>query len=109
MTDRYTYVENISEPLPEVPSRSIVSRTVHGDQLVKVTRFDFAAGEELTEHTATRPAILHFLRGSAELRLGEDRLAVEEGAWVYMPANLPHSLQARTQLTFLLLLLKAGE
>ncbi len=34
--------------------------------------FGFAQGEELSEHTASMPAVLHFLQGEAKLTLGDD-------------------------------------
>ena len=71
---------------------------------VKVTLFGFAAGEELTEHTAAYPAILHFISGEADLQLGEEQTTAVPGTWVSMPARLPHSVYARTAVTMLLYL-----
>ena len=44
--------------------------------------------------------------GEATLTLGGDRHEVTAGAWVHMPAKLPHSVKARTPLTMLLLMLE---
>ncbi|GJM39884.1 MAG: hypothetical protein DHS20C20_01660 [Ardenticatenaceae bacterium] len=56
----YGLVGNLAELLPEIPAESIVSRKVYSDDFLKVALFGFAAGEELTEHTAAFPATLHF-------------------------------------------------
>ncbi|RMF36435.1 MAG: cupin domain-containing protein [Chloroflexi bacterium] len=107
MTDTaYTYVACLSDLVPEVPSDSILSRTVYHDDRVKVVLFGFAAGQELSEHTASQPAILHFLEGEAHLTLGEDSMEAHAGTWVHMPPQLPHSIVAKTPVVMLLLLLK---
>ena len=105
MSDQtYGLVENLAALLPEIPAESIVSRKVYSDDLLKVTLFGFAAGEELTEHTAAFPATLHFLSGEATLTLGEDSFEAQPGTWVQMPAHLPHSVLAKTAVTMLLTL-----
>ena len=98
----YEIVENLAALLPEIPAESIVSRKVYSDDLLKVTLFGFAAGEELTQHTAAFPATLHFLTGEATLTLGEDTVEAQSGTWVQMPAHLPHSVLAKTAVTMLL-------
>ncbi len=100
----YGVVENLEALLPEIPPESIVSRKVYSDDLLKVTLFGFAAGEELTEHTAASPATLHFLSGEATLMLGEEVYEAQPGTWVQMPAHLPHSVLAKTAVTMLLTL-----
>ena len=100
----YDLVENLAALLPKIPAEAIVSRKVYSDDLLKVTLFGFAAGEELTEHTAAFPATLHFLSGEATLTLGEDTFAAQAGTWVQMPAHLPHSVLAKTAVTMLLTL-----
>ena len=59
-------------------------------------------------YTATMPAIMHFLSGEADVTLSSDRLNATAGSWIYMPAQLPHSISAKTPLVMLLLLLKQG-
>jgi quercetin dioxygenase-like cupin family protein len=104
----YNHIADVEGLLPEIPADSIVSRTIHSDDTLKVTLFGFAQGQELTEHTASQPAVLHFLQGEAKLQLGDDQKEASSGTWVYMPANLPHSIVAKTQLSMLLLLLRHG-
>jgi quercetin dioxygenase-like cupin family protein len=101
----YTLVSNLKELVSEIPKESIVSRTFHRDDHLKVIMFGFAKGEELSEHTAASPAILQFVEGEATLTLGEDTVEVGPGAWVHMAANLPHSVYAKTPVILLLLLI----
>jgi len=109
-----TFIPDLAALIDEIPPESIVSRTVYRDDQVKAVLFGFAAGEGLTEHTASQAAILHFLRGEATVTLGE----VEEtatstgsvqavpGAFIHMPPKLPHSVVAHSDVLMLLLLIK---
>jgi quercetin dioxygenase-like cupin family protein len=107
MNPSYTFFADLAAQLPAITPDSIVSRTLYGDEQVKAVLFGFAAGQELSEHTASMPALLHILSGEARLTLGGDVLEVGAGAWARMPAQLPHSVLARTPVVMLLLLLKA--
>jgi quercetin dioxygenase-like cupin family protein len=103
------FVASLNEKLPEIVPDSIVSRTLFTSPQLKAVLFGFAAGQELSEHTASTPAIIHILSGQAELTLGGATHAAEPGTWVHMPAQLPHALVARTEVSMLLLLLKGGD
>ncbi len=102
----YSYTANLADLLPEIPADSIISRTLYAGDDVKATLFGFAAGQELSEHTASQPAIIHFLQGDADLALGDERHEAHPGTWAHMPAHLPHSIRARTPVVMLLLLIK---
>ncbi len=104
----YTYVANLSELLPDIPADSIISRTLYADEQLKAVLFGFAAGQELSEHTASQPAILHVLQGEANLTLGDDSLEARAGAWIHMPPQLRHSIYAKTPVVMLLLLIKTA-
>ncbi len=105
MTNQYSYYDNLIDLLPEIPPDSIVSRTFYEDDQLKGILFGFAPGQELSEHTAAKPAILHFLEGEARLTLGTDEKTASPGTWVHMAPHLPHSIVAETKLVLLLLLL----
>ena len=109
MTTDYTYLPNLSDLVPDIPADSILSRTFYTDNEVKAILFSFAAGQELSEHTASQPAILHFLHGEADLTLGDDAMEAQAGTWVHMPPNLAHSIVAKTPLVMLLLLMQKNE
>jgi quercetin dioxygenase-like cupin family protein len=105
MTQPYTLLPDILSEVPDIPDDGILSRTVFKSDAVKAVIFAFDSGQELSEHTAAKPAILHFLQGEADLTLGADHHAVKAGSWLHMEANLPHSVVAKTPLVMLLLLL----
>jgi quercetin dioxygenase-like cupin family protein len=90
----------------EPPADGTLSRTLLNDDRVKVVLFGFSAGQELSEHTSSMPAILQFLSGSARVTLGPDSVAAGSGTWVHMPSGLPHSIRTQTPVVMLLTLLK---
>lgn len=101
----YKLIADLAELLPGIAEDTIISRSVYQDDQVKAILFGFAPGQELSEHTAARPAILHFLKGEAELTLGKDISVARQGTWAYMEAHLPHSILARTEVVLLLMML----
>ena len=105
MKTPYTFINDLAKEA-KLPEKGILSRTLFSDDRIKVVLFAFAQGEELSEHTASMPAILHFLHGRAKVTLGDDAHDVEPGAWVHMPTGQRHGIQAKTPLVMLLLLHK---
>jgi quercetin dioxygenase-like cupin family protein len=105
MDTPYRFFADLAGEIPPIAPDSIVSRTLHSDGQLKVILFGFAPGQELSEHTAAVPAILHFLAGRAKLTVGGDALEAAAGAWLHMPARLPHSVLAETTVHMLLILL----
>lgn len=88
------------------PTDGIISRTIYQDSSVKAVLFGFGQGQELSEHTASKPAIMHFLSGEAAATLGDRNLTAVAGTWVHMAPGQLHSIVAKTPVTMLLLLLK---
>ena len=101
----YTFLTDLTREA-QPPAKGILSRTLHNDDRLKAVLFGFAQGEELSEHTASMPAVLHFLRGEAKLTLGGDAVEAGPGTWVHMPKGLRHSIQARSPVVMVLLLMK---
>jgi quercetin dioxygenase-like cupin family protein len=88
-----------------VPARGILSQTLSDEDGIELVMFAFAPGERLSEHTSARPAIIHILSGEAVLTVGSDRHDAIAGTWVRMPADIRHSVVARTGLVMALYLL----
>ena len=107
MDSPYTFLHNLAAEV-EPPRDGTLSRTLLNNDQVKVVLFGFAAGQELSEHTASMPAILQFMTGEASLKLGNDRQEAGPGTFVYMPPGLPHAVAAKTPVVMLLLLLKSA-
>ncbi|HOE65923.1 MAG TPA: cupin domain-containing protein [Candidatus Hydrogenedentes bacterium] len=105
METKHVFFRDIAAEL-EVPENGTLSRTLFSDDRLKVVVFGMDKGQELSEHTASMPAVLHILRGEAALRIGGDALDAGPGAWAHMPANMPHSVTALSPLVMALLLMK---
>jgi quercetin dioxygenase-like cupin family protein len=105
MATTYTHFSDLAKEV-QPPDKGILSRTLFNDDRLKAVAFGFAQGEELSEHTASMPAVLHFLQGEAKLTLDDNMLEAKGGTWVHMAKGLRHSIQAKTPVVMLLLLLK---
>jgi quercetin dioxygenase-like cupin family protein len=106
MTQIYTHVPDLLAELPEIPDDSIVSRTFYRDGQIKVILFGFAAGQELSEHTASVAAMLHIVQGEAKLTVAGDAFAAGPGTWVHMTPRQSHSIVAETPVVMLLYMLQ---
>lgn len=105
MTTPYTVVQDLVHQM-ESPVDGTLSCTIHQDERLKAVLFHFSAGQELSEHTASTPAIMHFLEGDADVTLGGDVVAASTGTWIHMQAQLAHSIHTKTHVVMLLLLIK---
>ncbi len=101
----HTYFADLSQAIEIIPTDSIVSRTILKEGQLKVIVFAFAAGQELSQHTASVPAMIHILEGECDLTVGDASYVGHAGTWVYMDANTPHSLLARSPVKMLLIML----
>jgi quercetin dioxygenase-like cupin family protein len=101
----YTLINDLAKEV-QPPDKGILSRTLFNDDRLRAVIFGFGQGEELSEHTASMPAALHFLQGEASLTLDDDTLEAKPGTWAHLPKGMRHSIQAKTPVVMLLLLLK---
>ncbi len=88
-----------------VPADGILSRTVHTDERTTLTVFGFDTGQELTEHTSSRAALIEILAGSGEIVLDGESHEVGPGSWIAMPPGMRHAIRATSPLTMSLVLL----
>ena len=105
MTTNYTHFLDLAKEV-EPPADGILSRTIFQDDKIKAVAFGFAHDQELSEHTATKPAMLFFVQGEASVGLGDDVQEAKAGTWVHIPANLKHSIKAKIPVVMLLVLMK---
>lgn len=106
MSANYTLLTQLAEQV-ELPADGTLSRTIYQDEGLKVVLFGFSAGQELSEHTSSTPAIMHFLSGEADVTLDADSIAATAGTWIHMPSKMKHSIRAKSPTVMLLSLLKA--
>ena len=108
MDSPFTYLENLLSETASLPSDSILSRTLLQNKDLRVILFQFAPGQELSEHTSSKPAVLHFLSGKASVTLGGETKAADMNTMIYMEPHLPHSIVAETEVKMLLTMLEKG-
>ena len=100
----YTVVENLANSV-EIPKDGTLSRTIHQDKNVKVVLFGFAGGQELSQHTASVPAMIQIVQGDVRFTFDGDERELSAGSWAYMEASVPHAVYARTDAVMILTLL----
>ena len=105
MSSNFTHIADLAKEV-EPPDDGILTRTLYNDDDVKAVIFGFGQGEELSEHTASMPAILQFISGEATLTLGDKTVEAQPGTWIHLATELNHSVQTKTPVVMLLLLLK---
>ncbi|WP_022941800.1 cupin domain-containing protein [Psychromonas hadalis] len=101
----YTLFNDLAEEV-DIPKAGITSHSVYKSGRLKAVIFGFAEGEEMSEHTASVPAIIQILKGNATLTFESEIREVSAGAWVHMDARLPHSVIAKTPLVIMVYLLR---
>jgi len=106
LTQDYTYFDNLEDLIGEIPPVGILSRTIYNDNVFKSIIFGFDKDQELSEHTASMPAIINIIKGEARIKMGDEFFEAKEGAWIRMNPGLSHSIYAKTQLIMLLLIVK---
>jgi quercetin dioxygenase-like cupin family protein len=105
MTQNYTMFDDLKKTIETIPTESIVSRTIYKDDGLKSIVFAFAPGQELSEHTASVPAMLQVMEGECTITLGPDSFEAKAGFWAHMTPNLKHSLLAKTPVLMLLIMM----
>jgi quercetin dioxygenase-like cupin family protein len=88
-----------------VQAGSVVSKVVHRDDTLNVTVFGFGAGEGLSEHQASRAAVVQVLSGRLQFTADGDDLDLGPGSWLHMSPGTPHALTATEDTVMLLTLL----
>ena len=101
MTTTYTHILDLAKEA-EPPADGILSRTLFQDDRIKAVVFGFAQGQELSEHTAAKTAMLIFVKGEASVGMGDDTQEAQAGTWVHMPAGLMHSIKAKSPVVVVL-------
>jgi quercetin dioxygenase-like cupin family protein len=107
MSTQAPSVHDLLQPV-STPADGIVSRTIHDDEAVRVVLFSFAAGQELSDHTAAMPVTIQVVAGEARIGVAGTRIEGRAGTWLHLAARTPHSVLATSPLTLLLTMLKRG-
>jgi len=101
MTDAEPVVADL-EAMTQVAEKGIVSKAIVENEHHKIIHFTLAPGQELSEHTASVPAVIQVLRGRGTVVLAGTEHVAGPGKLYYMPAELKHAVRADDDLVFLL-------
>jgi len=101
----YIAIDDLRKTI-EIPKDGTLSRTIHQDRHAKIVLFGLAGGQEMSRHTAASAAIVEILQGQVRFTLDGEEKELSIGSWVFMEANVPHAVYARSDAIFLLTLLQ---
>lgn len=90
----------------EIPPEGTLSRVLYKDDDIRLVLFGFDTDQELTEHTASLPAIIQVISGRARIGFGDESTVAVAGTWIHMGARLAHSVYALEPTVLLLTMLR---
>lgn len=96
-------VRPLGTALPDTPT-GVLMKQPWGE----IRRMVLPAGKELRQHSAPAPIIVQCLEGSMDFTAFGRTSQLEAGAMLYLPAAEPHSVRAREDTSFLLMLIRTG-
>lgn len=99
---------NLLEAVQYSPN-GIVSRTLMQTGTIRQVLFGFDAGQQLTEHTTTRHALIQVLDGECVFTVNSVEQVLRVGDLLHMPPHTPHAVQAGTRFAMLLTLFNTTE
>ena len=92
----------------DIQAGAVVSRVIFRDNQTEVTVFGFAEGEGLSEHQASRTAIVQVMKGRLDFIADGEELNAEPGFWLRTEPGTPHSLTVREPTIMLLTLVNTA-
>jgi quercetin dioxygenase-like cupin family protein len=96
------------ESMIEFAQDGIVSKTLVKTNGREISLFCMSAGQTISTHKSSFPAIIHVIQGQGDIALGNKTYHAKPNAWFYMPAQLQHSIDATGNIVFLLVLFRAS-
>ena len=99
-----TYID--LESMIEFAKDGIVSKTLVKTSGREISLFCMSAGQTISTHKSSFPATIHVIQGQGDIALGNKTYHAKPNAWFFMPAQLPHSIEATGNIVFLLTLFK---
>ncbi len=89
--------------IPEtIEKETTISRNFFKADHFKAMIFSFAEGEELSDHSSKKQAVLHVLSGTGLFETETESIQLEVNTWISIPAGKVHCVKADKTLHFLL-------
>lgn len=102
-SSNHSFTSNLQE-LIQYPTSGISSQILLKDDNSQYTLLYLAAGKDINEHTSTRNGVITVVEGRGTIKLDGKDIDLIPGVFIFMPANMPHAIQAQENLAFLLAL-----
>jgi quercetin dioxygenase-like cupin family protein len=102
-------MENKWKDVSEMISYSnggIMSKVIEKNDIGDVTLFSMSEESEISEHTSTKPGYVYVIEGDGIFNLEGEEIRMKPGVLIFMDANAKHSLSAREDTSFILILNK---
>ncbi len=84
-------------------THGIVSQALLTAPGLRATLFNFAAGQELSEHTSTSRVLVQVIAGRCEFSVGGQPRVLVPGELLHVPPKLPHAVRALDEMTLLVI------
>jgi len=78
----------------QVNTDAIVSKTLRKSAELNLTLFAFDKGQGLSGHSSPMDAYVHILLGKMDITVGGESFTLSTGQLIFMPATIPHALEA---------------
>ncbi|MFH1229123.1 MAG: cupin domain-containing protein [Candidatus Aenigmatarchaeota archaeon] len=88
----------------EYPKEGILSKELFKTSKVDMTLFCMSRGSEMSKHTSTKEGLIIVLEGNGMFNLQGERIAMRPGISIRMKKNAVHSLKAKENTSFVLIL-----
>ncbi|MBT7902297.1 cupin domain-containing protein [Candidatus Woesearchaeota archaeon] len=82
----------------------IISKVVEKNDIGDVTLFNMSKETEIGEHTSTKAGYVYVVEGAGIFTLEGEEIHMKPGVLIFMKANAKHSLSAKENTTFILIL-----
>ena len=90
--------------LMQFPEQGIFSTVIAKSPNYNYTLMCLSKGTELEEHTSTKTAAISVLKGKGSIMITGKKNILQQGLFIMMQPNSPHSLKADEDLAILVLL-----
>ncbi len=89
----------------EYPKEGILSKELIRTENMNVDLFCMTSGKEISEHTSSKEGIVYVLEGKGKFVLEGKDIEMKPGVFIYITANAKHSLKAKEDTSFILVLM----
>jgi quercetin dioxygenase-like cupin family protein len=106
---RYKEMENKWKDVSEMINYSnggIMSKVIDKTDVGNVTLFSMSKETEISTHTSTKSGYVYVIEGNGTFNLEEEKIHMKPGVLIFMDANAKHSLSAKENTSFILILNK---